>query len=294
MPPDDAMHRTRPVTRSGLVRDLRALGVREGTILMVHTRMSALGWVVGGTQTVVESLLAAVGSTGTLMAYADWEDDPWHLAEWPEEWQRAYLEELPPFDPDLSEADHGFGRLPERLRTWPGARASSAHVMRFVALGPRAGWVTADQPWDHPQGAASPLAKLVEAGGQVLMLGAPLDTLTILHHAEAMVESPRKRMVTYAIPIRDGDRVAWRKVHDHDTSSRGAFPYDQVVPKGTDPFAAIGGAALKEGCGRHGRVAEADCVLFEAAPLVRFATAWLEERFGVRGGRGTIGPRGTG
>src|SRR5437867_13174041 len=108
MPPDDAMRRTRPVTRSGLVRDLRAFGVREGTILMVHTRMSALGWVVGGTQTVVESLLEAVGSSGTLMAYAGWEDDPWHLAEWPEEWQRAYLEELPPFDPELSEADHDF------------------------------------------------------------------------------------------------------------------------------------------------------------------------------------------
>jgi aminoglycoside 3-N-acetyltransferase len=261
---------------------------------MVHTRMSALGWVVGGTQTVVESLLAAVGPTGTLMAYAGWDDDPWHLAEWPEEWQQAYLEELPPFDPALSEADHEFGRIPERLRTWPGARASSAHVMRFVALGPRAEWVTADQSWDHPQGAGSPLAKLVEAGGQVLMLGAPLATLTILHHAEAMVESPQKRLVTYAIPLQDGDRVAWREVHDHDTSSRGAFPYERVVPPGTDPFAVIGKAALEAGCGRPGLVAEAECVLFEAAPLVRFATGWLEERFGGPRGPGTIGPQGTG
>src|SRR5207247_643568 len=152
MPTDDAIRGTRPVTWSALVRDLRALGVRDGTILMVHTRMSALGWVVGGTQTVVESLLAAVGPTGTLMAYAGWEDDPWHLAEWPEEWQRVYLDELPPFDPKLSEADREFGRLPERLRTWPGARASSAHVMRCVAVGPRAEWLTADQPWNHPQG----------------------------------------------------------------------------------------------------------------------------------------------
>ena len=36
------------VTRSELVRDLRTLGVRPEGVLMVHTRMSAIGWVVGG------------------------------------------------------------------------------------------------------------------------------------------------------------------------------------------------------------------------------------------------------
>jgi aminoglycoside 3-N-acetyltransferase len=41
------------VTRSGLVEDLRRLGVRAGGITMVHTRMSAIGWVVGGSETVV-------------------------------------------------------------------------------------------------------------------------------------------------------------------------------------------------------------------------------------------------
>ena len=35
----------RPVTRSELVRDLRQLGVRRDGVLMVHTRMSELGWV---------------------------------------------------------------------------------------------------------------------------------------------------------------------------------------------------------------------------------------------------------
>lgn len=51
------------------------------------------------------------------MACAGWEDDPWHLAEWPPAWQQAYRAGLPPFDPQLSEADHQMGRLPERIRT---------------------------------------------------------------------------------------------------------------------------------------------------------------------------------
>jgi Aminoglycoside 3-N-acetyltransferase len=35
----------------------------------VHTRMSAIGWVVGGAQTVVTALLDVLGPAGTLMAY---------------------------------------------------------------------------------------------------------------------------------------------------------------------------------------------------------------------------------
>jgi aminoglycoside N3'-acetyltransferase len=37
---------------------------------MVHTRMSALGWVVSGAETVVRALLGALRPEGTLMAYA--------------------------------------------------------------------------------------------------------------------------------------------------------------------------------------------------------------------------------
>jgi aminoglycoside 3-N-acetyltransferase len=81
------------------------------------------------------------------------------------------------------------------------------------------------------------------------MLGAPLDTLTLLHHAGALVDAPSKRLVTYTIPIREGDWVVWREVRDHDTSARGAFPYDQVIPGGEDAFAVIGRLALAAGSG---------------------------------------------
>jgi len=215
------------------------------------------------------------------MAYAGWEDDPYHLTDWPSEWQQAYRAELPPFDPALSEADHQMGRLPERIRTWPGATASTGHVMRMVAVGARAEWLTADQPWHHPAGPGSPLAKLIEADGQVLMLGAPLDTLTLLHHAEALVDSPDKRMVTYTIPVRDGDRVMWRQVHDHDTSARGAFPYKQAIPDGEDAFAVIGPQALAAGAGISGTVGDAPSHLFAARPLADFATVWLRSHFGA-------------
>jgi aminoglycoside 3-N-acetyltransferase len=271
----------RPVTRSELVRGLRDLSVQRGDTLMAHTRMSALGWVVGGTQTVVESLLEALGPEGTLMAYVGWEDDPWDLEAWTPDRRAAYLDELPPFDPQLGAADPEFGRIPERIRTWPGARVSGGHLARMAAIGPRAAALTADAPWDEPFGAGSPLARLVDASGAVLMLGAPLKTLTLLHHAEALVDSPEKRLVTYRIPVREGDGVVWREVRDHDTSSAGAFPYEREVGD-VDGFEAIARAALAAGVGRSGRVGEGESHLFPAGPLVQFAVDWLKARFSAR------------
>ena len=56
------------VGRTRLARELAALGLRPGAVALVHCRMSALGTVVGGAETVVRALLEAVGPDGTLVA----------------------------------------------------------------------------------------------------------------------------------------------------------------------------------------------------------------------------------
>ncbi len=58
------------VGRARLADDLRALGVSPGGLLMVHARISALGWVIGGSGAVARALLDALGPDGTPMAYA--------------------------------------------------------------------------------------------------------------------------------------------------------------------------------------------------------------------------------
>lgn len=278
-----------PITRSRLVNDLVALGVAAGDVLMVHTRLSAVGWVVGGSGTVVHALLDALGPDGTLLAYAGWEDDSYDLDDLPPTWQAAYRAELPPFDRRTSEGVKENGALPERIRTWPGAERSRQPEASIVALGARAAWITADHPWDEPYGAGSPLAKLVASEGKVLMLGAPLDTITLLHHAESTARVPEKRRVTYQMPIRDDDgTVTWRTIHDINTST-GAFEYESVAAEiaatpGMLPddaeFAAIARQALTAGIGQRGQVCTAESYLFPAAPLHAFAERWLEVRFG--------------
>jgi aminoglycoside 3-N-acetyltransferase len=271
MPPE-------PIARSRLADDLRRLGVRPGAIAMVHTRMSAIGWVLGGSETVVRALLDALGPDGTLMAYASWEEHVYHAGDWPAEHRSAYAADPPVFDVATAEADRDHGRIPERVRTWPGAERSAHPEASVVAIGPRARWLTATHPHDDGYGAASPFARLVEARGQVLLLGAPLDTTTLLHHAEAIARGPGKRRLTFVIPMAEGGRVVERSFTDIDTST-GAFAYDRLGLD-EDELAVIARAALAAGIGVRGRAGQAECHLFPAAELTAFAVAWLEERFG--------------
>ncbi len=269
----------RPVglTRSTLAAQISELGVRRGGICMVHTRMRALGWVVGAAETVVRALLDALGPEGTLVAYASWEEHVYMDADRPAEHRADYRSEPPVFDLAISEAARDHGRLPERIRTWPGACRSHHAEASVVALGPQAAWLTAEHRPGDGYGPTSPFARLVEADGQVLMLGAPLETITLLHHAEAIATAPGKQTVTFEIPVAVDGRVERRTYTDIDTS-RGAYPYERLG-LGDDEFAVIARAALEAGIGVTGTVGAATCHLFPAPELVAFGVDWIDARF---------------
>lgn len=266
-----------PVTHSVLVRDLRALGLTAGATTMVHTSMRHLGWVVGGPDTVVASLLEAVGATGTLMAYAGWDQDPYHLDQWPTEVREAARRELPPFDAVLSEARRDHGRIPERMRTWPGAVRGPHPEASMVAIGRQASWLVSPHPDDESHGPGTPFSRLIEADGSVLLLGAPWESVTLLHHAEAIAPIAGKRRVTYEMPVVVDGATTWRTYHDIDTSE-GAFDYDGLGLD-VDPFERIVADALDAGIGRTGPVGASTSVLMPGSELVDFAVEWLVDRF---------------
>lgn len=137
------------VTRSRLTHDLENLGLGPGGLVMVHCRMSALGHVVGGAETVVRALLDVVGPGGTLMAYTGWQDaPPDDLGLLDEAARCAYLEEHSPYDPRVALSSRDHGRVPEALRTWPGSRHSGHPEAGVAAIGPLADAITASHPYD--------------------------------------------------------------------------------------------------------------------------------------------------
>jgi aminoglycoside 3-N-acetyltransferase len=269
MPRPEQIATRTPVTRSRLVADLERLGLEPG-IAMVHASLSSLGWIVGGSQTVVEALLARLGPNGTLCAQASWEDIPFGHAGWPSDWRSAYEAELPPFDPDLSAAAPFEGRLAERIRTWPGAERSANPAIGIAAVGSGARELTAGHRLDDGFGRGTPYARLVDRDAQIVLLGAPLRTISLLHHAESIARA-RKRWTSYRLPLAGRGWIAIREIDVWG----GAYAYEEPEPLGV-----IAAAALVAGAGRRGTVGEATAHLFPAAGLTRFAVRWLERRFG--------------
>ncbi len=258
------------IAPSRLRADLAALGLGAGDTVMLHASMRAIGPVMGGPTTVVEALLATLGPTGTLMTYVGWQDLPDFLDGLPPDERAAYEREYPPFDPATARAVRDHGILAEVVRTWPGAVRGLNPEASMVAIGAAADELTRDHPRDYGYGPGSPLARLVERGGRVLLLGALLDTITLLHYAESVARLQSKRTVRYRYPALMEGRRVWIAVEDFDTGEpHAAYSFEQIAHE-----------YLAAGRGETGTVGRATAYLFDAADLTAFAVAWLEGRFG--------------
>lgn len=257
---------------TSLVADLSAIGVRAGDTLMVHSSLRAVGDVIGGANAILQALLNALTLDGTLMMMVGWEDDPYRIETWPTDIQQLYHEHLPAYDPATSRAAREYGYLCECFRTWPGTRRSTHPEGSFCAWGARADWIVADHPLQYGYGIGSPLEKLCLAGGKVLMLGAPLDTLTLLHYSEHLADVPNKRIERHFIPILVNGVRTWVHFEEYDTS-------EGIVDEAYT-FEEIALEYLKSGRGMTGTVGEATSYLFDATDLAQFGIQWLEWRFG--------------
>lgn len=262
-----------PHSPASLCVDLRRLGVAAGDIIMVHAAMSRMGRLLHGPDAFVSALRQAVGDTGTIMAYVDWDGDYEDLLDETGHILPEWRGNVPPFDPQASRAARDNGILAEFIRTTPGALRSGSPGASVAALGAKAECLTLDHPLDYGYGESSPFARLIEAGGKVLMAGAPLDTMTLLHHAEHLADIEGKRIKRYDVPFSRDGQVWWRMTEEFDTS-------DPIVDGlAGNYFAEIVRAHLSSGQGSEGMVGDAACVLVDAAPICAFGKAWLEERF---------------
>lgn len=255
-----------PWTRQKLAEHCAALGISPGDAVLVHAGLRAVGPILGGPDALIGALRDAVGPDGTILAYCDWQMD---TTEDP-----ALRAHIPAFDPLASRAIHDNGAFPELLRTTPGALRSASPGASCAALGGQAAWFVADHALDYGYGPLSPFGKLVAAGGKTLMLGAPLDTMTLLHHAEHLAAIAGKRVLRYAAPILVDGKTVWRDFEEFDTGQ-------PVVPGlEEDYFEEVVEDFLATGAGDRGLIGHAPSVLVDAAAIVAFGTAWLERRFG--------------
>ncbi|MCK5827957.1 aminoglycoside 3-N-acetyltransferase, partial [Candidatus Bipolaricaulota bacterium] len=231
------------------------------------------GWIAGGPGEVLAGVLDVIGPDGTLMMYVGWEGSSYDFLANVPEVPPALLQLWPAYDPTTSRAMHEWSILTECLRTWPGAQRSQHPDSSFAAVGRLADDLTRDHPLNYGMGEGSPLAKLCQHEGNVLLLGAPLSALTLLHHAEHLADVADKQIVRYKAPILSNGQKEWIDIEEFDTSQ--CLPWQGSA----DLFEAIARQYLQEGQGIVGRVGAAASYLFDAAALNDFAVTWIEETF---------------
>ncbi len=260
-------------TVDDLARDLAALGLGQGDIVLGHAGLRSIGPMIAGPDTLIAALRQVVGAEGTIMAYADWQGAPEAACDEEGHILPEWRDHVRPFDPAASRAIRDNGAFPEFLRTTPGALRSLSPGPSMVALGAKAAWLIDPHPLDYGYGPGTPLARLVEAGGKVVMIGAPWETMTLLHHAEHLADIPGKRVVRWDVPFLEDGRTVWRTVEEYDTGNPVVDGLeDDYFDRVVRDFVAAGG-------GRQGKVGAADALLVEAPAMTRFAVDWLERRF---------------
>lgn len=268
MPEDEVVSASeRPATVASLVAGLRALGVEPGMTLFVHSSLSRLGWVAGAAQAVVLALQEAVGETGTLALPAHStslsEPSQWQHPPVPESWWQTIRDETPAFDPALTPT-RGMGRIAELFRTAPGVVRSYHPQTSVAAWGRNARFLTDGHALDSAVGEGSPMARLYDLDGWVLLLGAGHGSNTSLHLSEYRARWPSKKNAPQGAPILvDGER-RWVEYED--------LEWDD------EDFPAIGAAFEAEtGEVRIGKVARAESRLMRQRPLVDFGVRWMEQ-----------------
>jgi len=156
---------------SPLTHQLRALGLSSGQLVVVHTSFRAVrAGRCEGPLDLIHALIDVLGDGGTLVMPTMTAGDA-------------------PFDPvhtptlDMGITAETFRGLPDVLRsTHPGAS--------FAARGPLARHICAPQPLCPPHGPDSPIGRVWQHKGQVLLIGVGHSANTTLHLAEALAGVP--------------------------------------------------------------------------------------------------------
>ncbi|MDY7233055.1 AAC(3) family N-acetyltransferase [Hyalangium rubrum] len=175
------------LSRAHVAEQLRALGVREGGVLLVHTSFRAVRPVEGGPLGLISALRDALGPRGTLVLPSSTGDDD------------------TPFDPRTTPAAESLGILPELFWRQPGVLRSN-HFGGFASVGPRAAEIISAPLTLPPSSPGSPISVIHALDGQVLLLGVGHGCSTMLHLAEILGGAPY-RVPRHYTELRDGRPV---------------------------------------------------------------------------------------
>ncbi len=155
-----------------LLRAFIELGVEKGDVLLLHSSFDKFRGIDGGVMAVTDTLFDAVGEAGTIV-----------MPTFPGGSMKTVVE-TKRFD--VRRSPSSMGLITEVFRRMNGVERSLHPYHSFAAKGPLAGWLVRDHNKSvTPFGQDTPLRRLVEVNGKILIMGVSLQWgMTVVHVVE--------------------------------------------------------------------------------------------------------------
>ncbi len=255
-----------PNTIDSLKSDLRALGVKPASTIIMHSALSQIGWTVGGPVSVIKAVMEILTPKGTLVMPSftgdNSEPSKWENPPVPQDWWEIIRINMPAFYPSITPT-RGLGIIAETFRKCPNVMRSDHPISSFAAWGKYAKKVIENHELESNLGENSPLARIYDMNGQILLLGVSHSNNSSLHLAEYRCEYEGKRTAPTgsAIQVKNERKwVVWNELnHNSDDFEKLGHNFETMIryqPK---------------------KVGIAESRLLSQRKMVDFAVKWLEK-----------------
>jgi len=155
--------------KENLIEGFRALGLKKGDILLIHSSFKSFGGVEGGPKTVIDALLKILGKEGTLIM-------PTFNFDWCDQSPNGVF--------DLENTVSKMGILTEILRKMPGAKRTLHPFYSFAIYGKLADELSKTDNHDS-FGKNSIFAKIHELNAKIMIIGLTYNkSMTFFHYVE--------------------------------------------------------------------------------------------------------------
>ena len=232
------------LTFEELADNFRALGVKKGDTLLIHSSYKSFGGVDGGPQTVINALLEVLGEEGTLLM-PTFNFDFCKGADW-----------------DVRETPSQMGFMTNLVRTDPRAKRVFHPIYSFAVIGKYAEAFGALR-YKSSYGATSAFAKLCRLDGKIMVIGLSYnDSMTFFHHIEELRGVDYRYLKDFTGKITD-----WDGNTTENTYQMLVRDLDMGVRTMVDPMGAL---LEKVEISKVRKIGEADVKLMKANEVFEF------------------------
>jgi len=218
-------HSNKVMTKEDLKEILRAAGLKENDMVVVHSSLGRIGYVENGAKDVIDAFLEIIGKKGLLAIPCF----PRYMYN-----KKYKMQEF-----DVKNTPAYTGAIPETFRKLKGVKRSISPTHSYCAFGTRAEeFVSNHENCDNPFSMEGPFGKMYNWNAKIFLIGIDQLANTPLHIVENRVAFPLKlftKKFKYLAILRDGkteihtarrhlDRL--KKIRDPNILEKYCLQYD--------------------------------------------------------------------